>query len=179
MKIKGFTHTGNGPKSGHSFVGGHGFTGSTGRTQIVRGYTRAVPTPASPQFKQKTAPQRGGHALTQRSQPVTQEDRVAGGKTPIVSGFAEGGPVRTGPGGPPNRAKPNPFAKAAYRDSPEIRERVAKTPTISEAAEGKPDKDYARGGMVGMAAPQAAAVGRAVAPASRGYGAFRRGPLIR
>lgn len=43
MKIKGFKPTGHGPKSGFSFSSKAGFSGSTGRTQEVSGYTRKLP----------------------------------------------------------------------------------------------------------------------------------------
>lgn len=42
--MKGFKHTGRGPKYGeHTFHAKHGFTGSTGKVRNVRSYAQAVP----------------------------------------------------------------------------------------------------------------------------------------
>lgn len=90
--MKGFKHTGRGPKYGSfSFGSKAGFTGSTGKVQEVRGYTRGVP-------KAKKAFAEGGVvtgdcALQRRTQPVTGFDQEAGGKSPLRPGYAEGGKV--------------------------------------------------------------------------------------
>lgn len=96
----GFKSTGNGPKSGHSFSSKAGFSGSTGRTQNVRGYTRGVP-------KRKFADggmvvvkgTDGGSALTRRTRPVTGFDQEAGGKGPLRPGFNKGGKACYAEGG--------------------------------------------------------------------------------
>lgn len=98
--MKGFKHTGRGPKSGHSFSSKAGFSGSTGRTQNVRGYTRGVP-------KRKFADggvvvvkgTDGGSALTRRAKPVTGFDKEAGGKGPLRPGFSHGGKACYAEGG--------------------------------------------------------------------------------
>lgn len=98
--MKGFKHTGRGPKMGHSFSSKAGFSGSTGRTQSVRGYTRGVP-------KRKFADggmvvvkgTDGGSALTRRAKPVTGFDAEAGGKGPLRPGFSHGGKACYAEGG--------------------------------------------------------------------------------
>lgn len=98
--MKGFKSTGRGPKSGHSFSSKAGFSGSTGRTQSVRGYTRGVP-------KRKFADggmvvargTDGGSALTRRTKPVTGFDAEAGGKGPLRPGFNKGGKACYAEGG--------------------------------------------------------------------------------
>lgn len=98
--MKGFKHTGRGPKSGHSFSSKAGFSGSTGRTQNVRGYTRGVP-------KRKFADggmvvvkgTDGGSALTRRTRPVTGFDQEAGGRGPLRPGFNKGGKACYAEGG--------------------------------------------------------------------------------
>lgn len=98
--MKGFKHTGRGPKSGHSFSSKAGFSGSTGRTQEIRSYTRGVP-------KRKFADggmvvvkgTDGGSALTRRAKPVTGFDKEAGGKGPLRPGFSHGGKACYAEGG--------------------------------------------------------------------------------
>lgn len=98
--MKGFKATGRGPKSGHSFSSKAGFSGSTGRTQSVKGYTRSVP-------KRKFADggmvvvrgTDGGSALTRRTKPVTGFDAEAGGKGPLRPGFNKGGKACYAEGG--------------------------------------------------------------------------------
>lgn len=98
--MKGFKHTGRGPKKGFSFPSKAGFSGSTGRTQSVKGYTRAVP-------KRKFADggmvvvkgTDGGSSLTRRTKPVTGFDAEAGGKGPLRPGFNKGGKACYAEGG--------------------------------------------------------------------------------
>lgn len=49
--------------------------------------------PASPQFIEKCAPLKGGHCAELRTKPVTDFDKVHGGKGPLKPGYAEGGKV--------------------------------------------------------------------------------------
>lgn len=90
---------------GHSFSSKAGFSGSTGRVQNVRGYTRGVPGKKA--FADGgmvvVRGSDGGSALTRRAKPVTGFDKEAGGKGPLRPGFnmggkacyAEGGKVET------------------------------------------------------------------------------------
>lgn len=91
--MKGFKHTGRGPKSGHSFSSKAGFTGSTGRTRSVRGYSQSVPAKtkfASGGVVKVADP---GSSVVRRNRPVTEFDAQHGGKGPLRPGFAEGGKV--------------------------------------------------------------------------------------
>lgn len=100
--MKGFKSTGKGPKSGFSFPSKAGFTGSTGRTQNVRGYTRAVPKRHFANGGMVVARGTdGGSSVTRRTQPVTEFDAEHGGKGPLRPGFDKGGKVKSS--GPPKR----------------------------------------------------------------------------
>ena len=88
---------------GHSFPTTSGFTGSSGKVASIKAYTRAVgkraapPSPGVPPMKQMrrgpAIPAPMGHALTHRAKPVTQEDALHGGKSPLLPGFKKGGQV--------------------------------------------------------------------------------------
>lgn len=84
--MKGFKPTGNGPTYGdHAFTSKNGFTGSTGKVQNVRGFTRGIP---------RVHLAKGGsvgNAAVLRDKPITEFDKDYGGKTPLRSGFAKGG----------------------------------------------------------------------------------------
>lgn len=173
MKIKGFKNTGNGPKLGHSFSTKSGFSGSTGKTQNVRGYTRAMPKACYAEGG--AVSRRADSALIDRSIPVTQFDKESGGKTPLRPGFKGGGFIQKAikhPGalhkalGVPQGEKipAKKLAKAAHSDNPTMRKRanLAKTlKSFNKKEGGMVDKDcYATGGMARMAA---GALGRVLA----------------
>ncbi len=96
--MKGFKHTGRGPKMGHSFSSKAGFSGSTGRTRNVRGYTQGVPKFAAGGMVVAKGSD-GGSALTRRAKPVTGFDAEAGGKGPLRPGFNKGGEACYAEGG--------------------------------------------------------------------------------
>lgn len=172
--MKGFKSTGRGPKSGHSFSSKAGFSGSTGRTQNVRGYTRGVP-------KQKFADggmvvvkgTDGGSALTRRTKPVTGFDKEAGGKGPLRPGFSHGGKACYAEGGKVattgaaikmmkelmkrGNSAEDAASKAARRYG--VQSSQLKAPTGPTGGGGMPAEKQvlARGGMAGM-------VGRASRP---------------
>lgn len=89
--MKGFKPTGNGPKNGHSFSSKAGFSGSTGRQQEIRSYSRSVPK------RHKFA--EGGvvkvadpsSSVVRRDRPVTAFDAEHGGKSPLAPGYRKGG----------------------------------------------------------------------------------------
>lgn len=89
--MKGFKPTGNGPKSGHSFGSKAGFSGSTGRRQEVRTYSRH--TPKRHKFAEggvvKVADP--SSSVVRRDKPVTDFDAEHGGKSPLRPGYAKGG----------------------------------------------------------------------------------------
>lgn len=94
MKIKGFKPTGNGPKSGFSFSSKAGFSGSTGKTQQVSGYTRKLPHHADKRGQAQVKIGPGGS-------PKPVGDGKVGNKK--IPHFAEGGAVKkmgTGTVGP-------------------------------------------------------------------------------
>lgn len=177
--MKGFKHTGRGPKSGHSFSSKAGFSGSTGRTQEVKGYTRGVP-------KRKFADggmvvvkgTDGGSALTRRAKPVTGFDKEAGGKGPLRPGFSHGGKACYAEGGKvetlgaairmvkqlmsQGNSASDAATKAARRYG--VNPSQLKTPTGPTGGGGLPAEKQmlARGGMAKM-------VGKAAAAAAQGY----------
>ncbi len=177
--MKGFKHTGRGPKSGHSFSSKAGFSGSTGRSQEVRGYTRGVP-------KRKFADggmvvvkgTDGGSALTRRAKPVTGFDAEAGGKGPLRPGFNKGGKACYAEGGKvgtlgaairmvkqlmaQGNSASDAASKAARRYN--VNPSQLKTPTGPTGGGGLPAEKQmlARGGMAKM-------VGKAAAAAAQGY----------
>ncbi len=177
--MKGFKHTGRGPKMGHSFSSKAGFSGSTGRTQSVRGYTRGVP-------KRKFADggmvvvkgSDGGSALTRRAKPVTGFDKEAGGKGPLRPGFSHGGKACYAEGGKvetlgaairmvkqlmaQGNSASDAASKAARRYN--VKPSQLQTPTGPTGGGGLPAEKQmlAKGGMAKM-------VGRAAAAAAEGY----------
>lgn len=93
--MKGFKKTGNGPRYGNfSFSSQAGFSGSTGKVQNVKGYTRKV---AKHNFATGGAVKVAdpGSSVVRRGQPVTQFDAQHGGKGPLRAGYAEGGKVKS------------------------------------------------------------------------------------
>ncbi len=177
--MKGFKHTGRGPKMGHSFSSKAGFSGSTGRTQRVRGYTRGGP-------KRKFADggmggvkgTDGGSALTRRAKPVTGFDKEAGGKGPLRPGFNKGGKACYAEGGKvetlgaairmvkqlmaQGNSASDAASKAARRYN--VKPSQLQTPTGPTGGGGLPAEKQmlARGGMAKM-------VGKAAAAAAQGY----------
>jgi hypothetical protein len=177
--MKGFKHTGRGPKMGHSFSSKAGFSGSTGRTQSVRGYTRGVP-------KRKFADggmvvvkgTDGGSALTRRAKPVTGFDAEAGGKGPLRPGFSKGGKACYAEGGKVattgaaikmmkelmkrGNSAEDAASKAARRYG--VSPSAVKSPSGPTGGGGLPAEKQmlAKGGMAGM-------VSRAAAAAAKGY----------
>lgn len=156
MKIKGFKCTGNGPKAGHSFKATSGFTGSTGGTRQVRGYTQSVP---------KARFAEGGRvdsSVILRDKPVTQFDREHGGKTPLAPGFKKGGWIDKAikhpgalhkaldvPAGDKIPAKK--LKKAAHSKNPTMRKRAQLAETLkgfNKAEGGAVKKNFADGGKV-------------------------------
>lgn len=100
--MKGFKkHATRGPKMGHSFSSKAGFSGSTGRTQEIRSYTRGVPGKKA--FAEGgmvvVKGTDGGSSLTRRAKPVTSADAEAGGKGPLRPGFNKGGKACYAEGG--------------------------------------------------------------------------------
>ena len=90
-------------------------TGSTGKVQSIKPYTRGVPAKAVSTsrkgvFAPTTAPHKGtphrkvlprapaaavdsGTGLMPRTRPVTQEDKLHGGKSALLPGYCKGGRV--------------------------------------------------------------------------------------
>lgn len=104
--MKGFRQFGGKMRSGHHFPSGAGFSGSTGRVQQVRSYTRKV---------HKADGGSVDSSVIKRTVPMTQFDAEHGGKEPLRPGFAIGGraaPIAPGRAmsGVPNRALPPPKA---------------------------------------------------------------------
>lgn len=93
--MKGFKHTGRGPKSGFSFPSKAGFTHSGTNKQNVKGYTRVAPKKKFATGGMVTAPMSSSSsALTRRTKPVTGFDKEAGGKGPLRPGFKAGGMIK-------------------------------------------------------------------------------------
>lgn len=183
--MKGFKHTGRGPKMGHSFSSKAGFSGSTGRTQSVRGYTRGVP-------KRKFADggmvvvkgSDGGSALTRRTRPITGFDQEAGGKGPLRPGFNKGGKACYAEGGKVattgaaikmmkelmrrGNSAEDAAAKAARRYGVSKSD-VAPAPAPAGGGGLPANKQMlARGGMAGMMGKTAAGVAPRAVPAPQG-----------
>ena len=98
--MKGFKHTGRGPKMGHSFSSKAGFTHSGTSKQNVKGYTRSAPKKNFASGGMVTAPMASSSsALTRRTKPVTGFDAEAGGKGPLRPGFNKGGKACYAEGG--------------------------------------------------------------------------------
>ena len=200
--MKGFKHTGNGPKSGHHFSSKSGFSHSGTRKQDVRGYTRNTP---KPKFAEGgSVARRANSDLTSRSQPVSQFDKDHGGKTPLRPGFNKGGKACYAEGGKVNSmgAAIRMVKELVKRgDSHEAAARKAATRygvspgavtgnvKPSGPATGGDPQLLAKGGRplpTGplKAPPAATLTGRAPpmripSPVTRGVGSFRRGPIIR
>lgn len=100
----------------HDFPTSAGFTGSSGKVAAISPYTRRVPKSVTgtagpkgrfasaaapvmgpaPMRKMKpgpTVPAQLGHSTTHRARPITQEDALHGGTTPLLTGFKRGGKV--------------------------------------------------------------------------------------
>jgi hypothetical protein len=91
--MKGFKPTGYGPSAGFKFPARFGFTGSTGAYTNVQPYVRVKPRAfKNGGYVSESVPD-PGHATVQRSRPYTEEDRESGGKTPLRSGFKDGGKI--------------------------------------------------------------------------------------
>lgn len=98
--MKGFKHTGRGPKSGHSFSSKAGFTHSGTNKQNVKGYTRSAPKKAYATGGIVTTPMASGDsAVIKRMKPVTGFDAEHGGKGPLRPGFNKGGKACYAEGG--------------------------------------------------------------------------------
>lgn len=174
--MKDFKHTGRGPKYGNfSFSSKAGFSGSTGKTQQVKSYTRTVPKRkfADGGVVREASP---GSSVVRRDRPVTEFDAQHGGKSPLRTGYAEGGKIKKARGG---------LLTGIQDISPKVN-RVNAGPV-------KAPPTQPRGAFVGrtnagpVKAPPVAApiVGRA--PPARvptppighhRYGTFRRGPMF-
>lgn len=138
--MKGFKHTGRGPKMGHSFSPKAGFTHSGTNKQNVRGYTRSKPKYAhgGPVYSPQTS---SSSALTRRTKPVTGFDKEAGGRGSLRPGFNKGGKACYAEGG-----KVGPLTAIAKRmkkgPSNEVKKFVREQ-ARQEIAEGGPgSKDY-------------------------------------
>lgn len=98
--MKGFKHTGRGPKMGHSFSPKAGFTHSGTNRQNVKGYTRSTPKPKFAHGGMVTAPMSSGDSsVIKRTKPVTGFDAEHGGKGPLRPGFNKGGKACYAEGG--------------------------------------------------------------------------------
>lgn len=98
--MKGFKHTGRGPKSGHSFSSKAGFTHSGTGKQNVKGYTRSAPKKKFAHGGMVTAPMASGDSsVIKRTKPVTGFDAEHGGKGPLRPGFSKGGKACYAEGG--------------------------------------------------------------------------------
>lgn len=131
--MKGFKHTGRGPV-----------------------YGKHTAPPKGPVGKAMCFAEGGsvGHALVQRSQPITDEDKAGGGKTPLRQGFKKGGFIAdaTKNKGALHRALGVPesqkipakkLAKAEHSSSPLMRKRANLAKTL------KSFNHKAEGGRVG------------------------------
>lgn len=126
-------------KTGFGFSSKHGFTGSTGKVQQVRGYTRKTPGPLKKAVGGKVEgfpPEKGskdmvfdgeattigdqGNTLELRSKPITEFDKDNGGKSPLKTSFAFGGPV--------GMAGPLRMAVAAQQQRPMMRTAIPRAP---------------------------------------------------
>ena len=125
-------------KSGFGFSPKHGFTGSTGHVQQVRGYTRKTPmrkatggkvpgvavTKASPKDMvydgDATTIGDQGNSAELRTKPITEFDKDHGGRGPLRPGFAAGGPV--------GMAGPLRAAVAAQQQRPMMRTAIPRAP---------------------------------------------------
>ena len=90
--MKGFKHTGRGPKMGHSFSRKAGFTHSGTNKQNVRGYTRDAPKCNFAAGGMVISPMASNDSsVIKRKMPVTGFDAEHGGKSPLRPGFNKGG----------------------------------------------------------------------------------------
>lgn len=79
--MKGFKHTGNGPRAGHSFPASHGFHGSTSPLRKAIGG-----------MVDEHKPVREG-AISRGKPPMTEQLAEHGGKTPLLDGYKKGGRI--------------------------------------------------------------------------------------
>jgi hypothetical protein len=92
----GFKKTGNGPRYGEFKFP----SGSSGKTQYVKGYTRSVPKHKYAHGGPVTAPMSSGDSsVIKRTRPVTGFDAEHGGKGPLRPGFNKGGKACYAEGG--------------------------------------------------------------------------------
>lgn len=177
--MKGFKHTGRGPKMGHSFSSKAGFTHSGTSRQNVKGYTRSAPKKKFATGGMVTAPMAAGDsAVIKRTKPVTGFDAEHGGKGPLRPGFNKGGKACYAEGGKVattgaaikmmkelmkrGNSAEDAASKAARRYG--VSPSSVKAPTGPTGGGGMPAEKQmlARGGMAGM-------VNRAAAAAAQGY----------
>lgn len=95
--MNGFKPTGFGPKAGFHFSPKMGFTGSTGSVTHVSPYVRRKGF-ASGGFVREDSPRMTtenvgdtGSALVRRARPFSEQEREAGGRSPLRPGFKNGG----------------------------------------------------------------------------------------
>lgn len=175
--MKGFKHTGRGPKMGHSFSSKAGFTHSGTNKQNVKGYTRSTPKKKFAYGGMVTAPMASGDsAVIKRTKPVTGFDAEHGGKGPLRPGFNKGGKACYAEGGKVNTmgqaismvkrlmAQGNSPSDAAAKAARRFGVDQSKLKTAPTGGGGMPAEKQmlARGGMAGM-------VNRAATAAARGY----------
>jgi hypothetical protein len=124
-------------KTGFGFSAKHGFTGSTGQVQQVKGYTRKTPVKKAMGGKvDGFPPEKGskdmvfdgdattvgdqGNAAELRTKPLSEFDKEYGGKGPLRPGFAAGGPV--------GMAGPLRASIAAQQARPQMRTAIPRAP---------------------------------------------------
>lgn len=148
--MKGFKPTGFGPKSGFHFSPRMGFTGSTGSMTHVSPYVRKKAF-ATGGFVRQDTPRMTvadvgdpGSAMVRRARPFSEQEREAGGRSPLRPGFKDGGQWIKGaikhPGalhkalGVPEGKKipANKLAKAAHSSNPTMRRRAALAKTLGK-----------------------------------------------
>lgn len=170
---------------GHSFPSAKGFTGSTGKTRSVRGYTQAVPKAVKlakgGKFKSPTVQKgdlrRSNSGLIARTQPVSQMDKESGGKSPLRPGYKKGGMKKDcyADGGGVLGSQLVPPGAMPY-DTMTLPARS----TVGMAGPsrlGGTQTPYP-GNRIGATMPRAPAAPLGATPRP-GYGAFRRGPMIK
>lgn len=93
--MKGFRHTGNGPKAGHSFPSSFGFSSSSvGNRQQLGGFPRGTPQihrAIGGLVPERPPKSKDGRSAGSRSEPPTQQLAEHGGRTPLLAGYKKGG----------------------------------------------------------------------------------------